>query len=629
MTHMRKLQVLVLGEYTDAALRFLGQAGVAQFIDMREKPDVWKDVLVPHEAQTDILDRCSAILSKIENAFEDLGLDSEETSESVPNAKEQTEEVIDGVEKRLAELPIEAFAKCLGTISRADRLIDTLGVKPEEMEVEDVSLAKPFEESLAEIERELSEIERTVANAGLSSRNALMAKIRSLTLAQKTAFDEELLKLTKVAEVKERLLTVRKQAETIRKSLDGKTRLRDIRRELSTLRRIVEREEQMAQAKPKFMRTEKTVYLEAWTPEAQVEETIDKLREATDGYCIAAEEQPVREDDVPTVLKPTSRYCRAFEKLTLAFGNPCADECNPVHIMMITFSVLFGIMFADVGHGALLALAGLAFTYLKGKVELEEVGDIVRYVLEASEMFVMLGISAIFFGFLFGEFFGPSGVIHPLSLGRLGPFYFGGFEPAHEPMKMLRFAILVGVAHLSLGLILRLLNEIRTRHYSHILTPISWLWLLLGGFFMWANYGGISNISGWFSEGLTLFSALVILPLIVLTISVSVADGFMEGIGFGVEVFVETLGHAISYSRLMALGLIHSAMSSLFLVLAGVEHGHFPVTGIPVIAVGTLLVMVIEGLIVFVHNIRLHWVEWFSEFYTGEGKLFTPFKLKY
>ena len=75
----------------------------------------------------------------------------------------------------------------------------------------------------------------------------------------------------------------------------------------------------------------------------------------------------------------------------------------------------------------------------------------------------------------------------------------------------------------------------------------------------------------------------------------------MTGIGLVVvEVFVETLGHTISYSRLMALGLIHSAMSSLFLMLG--------------------------GLVVFVHTLRLHWVEWFSEFYTGEGILFKPFK---
>ncbi|MCK5626104.1 hypothetical protein KAI11_04540, partial [Candidatus Bathyarchaeota archaeon] len=104
--------------------------------------------------------------------------------------------------------------------------------------------------------------------------------------------------------------------------------------------------------------------------------------------------------------------------------------------------------------------------------------------------------------------------------------------------------------------------------------------------------------------------------------------GFMEGIGFGVEVFAETLSHTLSYCRLMALGLVHSVMNSLFLVLGGVEHGHFPLSSIPIIMLGTILVMTIEGLIVFVHTLRLHWIEWFSKFYAGEGIPFKPFTYK-
>jgi len=623
---MRKLEVLVLEEYIDATLRFLGQAGVAQFIDMREKPEIWKDVLVPHEVPTNTLARCSDILLKIETSFKDLGLEFDESSKNV-RYTEHTQEVLDRIEKKLAELPLETLAKCLGIISRADLLLATLEVKPKAMAIEEIPMEKPLEETLIEIERELSEIEKIVTTTGLKDRKVFINKIKSLTSKEKTEFSEELLKFRKFVDATDKLLTVRKLADQIKKSLETKSKLKDIHKELSILRKTVEGEKQIAEAKSKFMRTEKTVYFEAWVPQAQVNKTIDKLKKITDGYCIVAEEPPARGDRVPTMLKPNSGYCRAFEKLTLAFGNPCANECNPVHIMALTFSLLFGIMFADVGHGAILVIAGLVFTYLRGKVKLEKVGDIVRYVLEGGEMFAMLGISAIFFGFLFGEFFGPSGVISPISLGKFGPFYLGGFEPAEEPMKMLRFALLVGVAHLSLGLVIRLWNEIKTRHYNHILVPITWLWLLLGGFFMWPYFGGISNISMWFSEGMPLFAGLVVLPLIVLIVSVALVNGFTEGIGIGMEVFVETLGHTISYSRLMALGLIHSAMSSLFLVLGGVEHGYFPLTSIPLIAVGAISVLIIEGLVVFVHTLRLHWVEWFSEFYTGEGILFKPFKI--
>ena len=142
---------------------------------------------------------------------------------------------------------------------------------------------------------------------------------------------------------------------------------------------------------------------------------------------------------------------------------------------------------------------------------------------------------------------------------------------------------------------------------------------------MWAYWGGISSISLWFSEGMLTLGLLVMLPLILIVLFTGIVEGFMEGIGFGVEVFAETLSHTLSYCRLMALGLVHSVMNNLFLVLGGVEHGNFPLSSIPIILIGTILVMTVEGLIVFVHSLRLHWIEWFSKFYSGEGIPFKPF----
>jgi V/A-type H+-transporting ATPase subunit I len=285
-------------------------------------------------------------------------------------------------------------------------------------------------------------------------------------------------------------------------------------------------------------------------------------------------------------------------------------------------------MFADVGQGAIFIILGVILSLFKRKVKLDEIGQILRYGLVSSELFILLGISGIFFGFLFGEFFGPSGVLHPISLGKFGPFYFGGFEPTQEPMKMLRFALFVGVIYLSLGLILRIINEVKKRHYKLVPVGVCWLWLLLGGLFMWAYWGGISNISRWFAEGIPMLGGFVMLPLILVIIFTGIAEGFMEGIGFGVEVFAETLSHTLSYCRLMALGLVHSVLNNLFLVLGGVQHGQFPLNSIPLIVIGTILVMTIEGLIVFVHTLRLHWIEWFSKFYSGEGIPFKPFTYK-
>ena len=326
------------------------------------------------------------------------------------------------------------------------------------------------------------------------------------------------------------------------------------------------------------------------------------------------------------MIKECPSYLQAFGKLECAYGHPSAGDVDPISVFAITFPILFGIMFADVAQGAIFVLAGIIFTMLRRKGKLAEGGDIIRYLLISGEMLIYVGFSAIFFGFIFGEFFGPSGVLHPITLGTIGPFQIGGFEPTQEPMKMLRFAIFVGTIHITIGLILRFVNEVRHKHYKLVPIPICWIWLFLGSLFMWVYWGGISNISMWFGEGIMMFGGLVILPLMLIFVFAAMTEGFMEGIGFTVEVFAETLSHSMSYSRLMALGLVHSAMNYLFLVLGGVEHGVFPLQSIPLIAIGTILVMIIEGLVVFIHTLRLHWVEWFSKFYSGEGIPFKPFE---
>jgi len=599
---MRKLEVLILESHVDAVLRFLGQAGAAQLIDMREKPESWKDILVPYVPKATSLARCSDMLIRIEALCKELDLKIEEPSAETPlTAKESTEELLDMVEHRLAQLPLKQLAKCSAIISKADRLLATFETEHEKETAQEIPVDKSADEILAQLEHKLLEIE-------------------NLSDEERIKYGEEFSAIGK------ELLSVRGEAEALANSLESRTEKGNVRSELLVLYRIVKQEKQVLEAKAIFVGTEKTVYFEAWVPEAQVEEITERIKEASDGNCIVVDETPSPEDRAPMVLKPTPSYLSAFEKLTLAFGYPSAGEINAVPIMMVTFSILFGIMFADVGQGAILALGGLIFTHLRRRTDLRAVGDITRYILMSGEMLVVLGISAVFFGFLFGEFFGPSGFIKPVSLGAFGPFYFGGFEPTHEPMKMLRLAVLIGVAHLTLGLVLRLANEVKKRRYKHAPIPICWLWLLIGGFTMWIHFGGISNISRWFSDGVPFLVGLFVLPLIALIVSRGMVSGFTEGIGFGVEVFAETLSHTISYSRLMALGLIHSAMSSLFLVLGGVEHGHFPISSIPVLAVGTLLVMIIEGLVVFVHDLRLHWVEWFSKFYPGEGIIFKPFK---
>ena len=632
MIGMQKLKVLVYEDNIDAVVRSLGHAGIVQFIDMQQKPEDWKEGLFPYKCSTETIAKCSDLLSRIEAVCETLHIKPDDfLIPEIPITKEPTQKVLVTIEQKLAELPVEE-SKIYALASRIDQIIDDLGIKPEQFDRE-TSLTQSEELEIEHIEFELIEIDKTIETTGLANHHVLVERIAAKHFVDDLdEIGRKFAELSKFVIDSERyfgkrLFTLKKTVEAITGTIETGIDFEEIRKDLFTLRAMAKEEQRITEEKEKFVRSSKTVFFEAWVPESLEKEAMERIKTESDGNCMISDEVPdLDEKNVPIMIKECPSYLQAFGKLECAYGRPGSGDIDPLRIFAITFPLLFGIMFADVGQGGIFVIAGIIFTMLRRKGKFPEGGDIIQYLLISGEMLIYIGFSAIFFGFIFGEFFGPSGVIHPITLAQIGPFQIGGFEPTQEPMKMLKFAILVGAIHISTGLVLRFLNELRHKHYKLAPIPICWIWLIFGGLFMWSYWGGISNISLWFAEGILMLGGLVILPLMLIFVFAAVAEGFMVGVGFTVEVFAETLSHSMSYSRLMALGLVHSAMNYLFLVLGGVEHGVFPLQSIPIIAIGTILVLVIEGLVVFVHTLRLHWVEWFSTFHSGEGIPFKPFE---
>ncbi|MBY9015085.1 MAG: hypothetical protein KGD68_05265 [Candidatus Lokiarchaeota archaeon] len=370
------------------------------------------------------------------------------------------------------------------------------------------------------------------------------------------------------------------------------------------------------------------VYFEVWVLKKQLPKLKEGIIKITNGTCVCEHEKAKSNDNVPNVIKRKPRLFEGFEILTYSLGFPRKGEINPTYLMAFTFPILFGIMFADVGHGAILFFGGILLLIARNKTNMDKVGEIPRYLLLSAGIITLCGISSMVWGYLFGEFFGPSGVLHPVLLLKIGPFYFGGFDPVHEPLKLLRFTILIGVSFISFCLILRVLNHLKRGEGAKAFAALCWIWFLLGGFFMWVYWGGISQITTWFSEGMPMLLVLVMAPLIISMLSMAKAESFMEGVNFSVEVFIESLGHTLSFCRLAALFLAHTALSTMFLDLAGVENGNFPLETIPLIVVGTILILCIEGLIVMVHCLRLHWIELIPKFYSAKGILFQPISIK-
>jgi V/A-type H+-transporting ATPase subunit I len=353
---------------------------------------------------------------------------------------------------------------------------------------------------------------------------------------------------------------------------------------------------------------------------------------------------------------------------------PSKHDLDPTKIMWLTFPIIFGLVFADVGQGLLIILIG--FAALRAKRRGDSWGAIMGYVQNGAEGLILMGIFATIGGFLFGSFFGAETVIEPLW--PIFAHSINGVANASRDTHMLKLSIEVGAIHISLGIILNLYNKLKHKDYKAAISAASYLILYLG--FVNLLFGvSYNSVSEWFSStgnvylwipivgiGLgtgnngiypalpvspLIFSvAMFILPLVIMAISSML--GGMDGIVVFLENAIGMISHTVSYARIFALNTVHVILSSVFiemlpplvmitfpaLNLFGVEiiphefvvEGEHILPSLPLLGavIGTLIVGILEGLLGFMHTLRLHYVEWFSKFYHAGGVEFMPFRIK-
>jgi len=364
--------------------------------------------------------------------------------------------------------------------------------------------------------------------------------------------------------------------------------------------------------------TESTILLQAWIPKAQAKIVAEDVSKATGGLAsVVAEEAQspaqhsaegpgtAKEPTPPTLVK-TPGWTRPLQSIVDNFGIPSYSETNPTPFMILTFPLIYGLMFGDIGEGLLFLAFGFFLLYLKRKkIKVFEIGQI---FVNGAELVIMLGVGATIFGFVFGDFFGfdpPIPGYHAIFSPTAGAF--DKIPNTTNLILYMEFVLFFGVAHYLSGLGISAYNKIRNREYRHaLLGPIAWIW-----FYSMFIYAAVLVVVSGFK-----FSVLLANPLIPILVFIPLGlMGYGEGGLHVMEAFIGAGSNTLSYLRIWALNLADFAVKFAFASF-----------GIGGIIAGNALVMILEGLIVFVQTLRLHWVEWFSKFYEGTGQAFAPYQ---
>jgi vacuolar-type H+-ATPase subunit I/STV1 len=365
-------------------------------------------------------------------------------------------------------------------------------------------------------------------------------------------------------------------------------------------------------ARSAFSRTETLSLVHGWIPAQQEESLRSSVVASTNGAALLRFHNP-DPDDKPPVQLGNRGVSGSFELFTKLRGTPQYSEIDPTLIVTVLFTIMYGMMFGDIGQGAVLVAMGLIFSRFQHSL----LGIPPRAMRKLGGILATCGISAIFFGTLYGEFF-LSEVFHPIFV-----------NPIQGQTTMMIVALLFGVAQLSLGIVLKIVNLLRIRAMIEAAFGGVRLVYYVTGVALAVKYAASMSFTV-FTENLWL-TVVALACLVIVFLSPTIegvirhefrfGEGIMKGASEFIETFLSYLTNSISYVRLAAFAIAHSALGVSALILAAT------IGVLPGFIVMNFLAMTIEALGVFIQCMRLTYYEFFTKFYSGSGVTYRPFSL--
>ncbi len=363
-------------------------------------------------------------------------------------------------------------------------------------------------------------------------------------------------------------------------------------------------------------------FLQGWTTENQSTKIEKKLKKDTVIIKTPAQKIPDKEKKkIPVKLNYKNKLIGAFRLITNMYSLPRYGEIDPTPIVSILFVIMFGFMLGDIGHGSILLIIGLLL-----KKKAKELGTIIS----------VASASSILFGFLYGSIFGFEWI--PAILVR----------PMMDIETLMVIAIAFGILVLLLGMILNIINGFSQKNMEKAIfggegiagTVFYTTTLLSVSTYIITKKTFIPPVLLWIILGISLFSIFFAEPL-AKTIENLHDKGknqnkiFPEGFWIVTPIsffnlLIEFFSNTISFVRLAAFALTHEALFSAFWIMTLMVKPT-PGGGIwstMIFLLGQMILVGLEGLVVFIQDLRLTYYEFFTKFFEGNGREFKPFKFE-
>ncbi|MDD6458094.1 ATPase V [Stecheria sp. CLA-KB-P133] len=326
------------------------------------------------------------------------------------------------------------------------------------------------------------------------------------------------------------------------------------------------------------------------------------------------EPEDVPQFKCPTLLK-NNWFAKPFELFVDMYSTPAYGDFDPTFFLAVTYCILFGIMFGDMGQGIILMIIGFLFEK-KGKL----FGIIGR-----------VGITSSIMGFLFGSVFGYEDLLNPIhqKLFHVREKLFDVMANSNT-MTLLIGALIIGVVLIVCSMTINIVNNLRHKKPGEVLFSQNGIAGLV--FYLYVIIAAGLKLTG----GANLFHVQFVIPFILVPVfcflmkepltNLVTGHGFRASQSWGAyilqnffevfEILLSFVTNSMSYLRVGGFVLSHAGMMLVVMTLVKMTGNAGPL----VLVFGNIFVMALEGLVVGIQALRLEYYEMFSRYYTGGGR---------